>query len=179
MIQTCKTFLRRFRDDSRGATLALEFMIIAPALALFIMLSFETGMIMLRQVLLDRGLDQAVREVRLSTATPMTYAQIKERVCIDAGFIDDCEADLSIQMVRFDPHEGFDAPNPSSCSDLIEPINPVENYETGTENELMFVRACVLLNTDFTWSLIGTRLLNSMDNHSLVATSMYVTEPTG
>ncbi|MEM1301875.1 MAG: TadE family protein, partial [Pseudomonadota bacterium] len=62
-----KRFLSRLcglRRDTEGAS-SIEFVVVFPAAMIIFLSTFEAGMYLTRQVFLDRGLDMAVRDIRL------------------------------------------------------------------------------------------------------------------
>ena len=90
------------REDGNAS---VEFMIIFPIYFALLAMSVELSMITLRQTLLERGLDMAVRDIRLGTgefvqsydtdeeneaAVEDYHDKIKTRICDEAFVIMDC-----------------------------------------------------------------------------------------
>ncbi|NET52160.1 MAG: pilus assembly protein, partial [Merismopedia sp. SIO2A8] len=61
-------------------------------LAIFIS-AYESGLMMVRNVMLERGVDIAVRELRLGTPQPPTFDEFKQSICDASGIIQNCVID--------------------------------------------------------------------------------------
>lgn len=180
--------LRRFRRrDDGGPT--VEFAILIGPLILFLVSTFEMGLLMTRHVMLERGLDMAVREVRLNTGSLLSNdasiaeAQFKAMVCNAAGIIPDCTDQLRLEMVTvrlFDQNamSNDTIPREASCIDENDPFGPPRNFTNGNPNEMMIVRACARLVPMLPDTGIGW-MLSRMDAgyYRLTATSAFVMEP--
>lgn len=70
------SFLRRFRADDDGS-MVVPIALWMPIFLLLIISSIELGTITVRSTVLERALDQTVRDVKLGTG-PNTHAQMKE-----------------------------------------------------------------------------------------------------
>lgn len=81
--------IRRFLRNETGSS-TVEFCILLPAfLALFIS-SYEAGLLMVRNVMLERGVDLAVRDLRLGTPEPPTFEEFKQSICDNSLIIANC-----------------------------------------------------------------------------------------
>ena len=92
--------------------------------------------------MLERGLDMAIREVRLNTATSVNEDQLKAMVCNAAGVIPQCDVNLRLEMRPINMwHTGLEAdneiPREASCTDVDEPFAPARNFTNGVSNEVM------------------------------------------
>ena len=81
-------FLRRFRRSEEGNG-TIEFVLFVPFFLALFLSSFELGMLLARNVMLDRGLDIAVRQVRLGQMDPVNHDNMKAAVCDAAVIIPD------------------------------------------------------------------------------------------
>lgn len=178
MIRRVGSFLRRFRRDQDGVA-SFDFVLIFPVYFMMFLAAFETGMVMTRQILLDRGMDMAVRIVRLNTAFPPNYDQLKDMICQSAGLIPNCRNSLKLEMWEQDPWGTLVLDNTPDCINRSLPVEPASVYEPGAPNEIMFVRACVHYQPFFPTAIMGTALRDSNGEYQLVTTAIYVTEPTG
>jgi len=178
MMQRMKSFLRRFRRDQDGVA-AFDFMLIFPLYFLLFLASFETSMVMLRQVLLDRGVEQAVRIVRLNTLSPPNYDQMKTMICQGAGLIANCQTSLKLEMWMQDPRGTMLLTSKPDCIDRSLQVQPASIYQPGAQNQIMFVRACVKYEPFFPTAVVGTARVDSAGEYTLVSTNIYVTEPSG
>lgn len=179
MILRLKKVLRRFSRDEDGQ-IAIEFVIMTPLIFTLFLTAVELGIYSKRQMWLDRGLDIAVREVRLNTATIPGHDALKETICVNAGFIPDCVTNLKLEMVRVDPR-AFAALDPSAdCIDRGLPIASQDppNYQSGAEHDLMLLRACVNFDPIFPTTGLGFEFAKDGSKDAfMTAMSAFVQEP--
>jgi hypothetical protein len=176
--RTFSRMLRRFRKEEKGSALMIEFVIFVPLLFSFFMMSAEMGLYTIRQMFLDRGLDIAVRHVRLNTHEQISYNDLKDMVCDYAGFIDDCETTLRLEMNSVDPRNFTQFDQTPDCIDLSAPIEPVRGYTLGQQQELMMLRACVKFLPIFPTSGLGREFAKDGTGRVLMtSTAAFVQEP--
>jgi Flp pilus assembly protein TadG len=172
-----RPLLARFWHGQSGSG-SLEFVIAFPIFMLLMLSSIEASFMTLRQVSLERGLDVAVRDIRLSTATPPTHSQIKQRVCDVAGIIPDCVNSVKLEMRPAETRNfgGFVAS--ADCVDRAEEVNPVRQFTPGQDNELMIMRACVVIDPVFPNTGLALEMpLDETGGYKLVSVSAFVQEP--
>lgn len=182
-IKSTKRLLRAFRrSDEGGAT--VEFVIVFLPFMLLTISAFELGLLMTRHVMLERGLDMAVREVRLNTGTALTEDDFRAMICNSAGIIADCTSQLRLEMISVDltDDDSVNAsaiPRDASCIDASDPFQPSRNFTNGASNEMMIVRACARVKPMLPEIALGY-FLSRMDGgyYRLVSTSAFVMEPT-
>lgn len=169
--------LKRFLKAEDG-TATIEFVLVFPAFMILFVSAFELGLLQVRHTMLERGLDVTVREIRLSTAAPPSYVNLKKAVCNNAMIIPDCLANLKIEMVRVDPRAGVSVTRVPDCVDRAQPLAPVRAYNTGNDNELMLLRVCALFDPIFPLTGLGFQIpKQSGGAYALVSMSSYVSEP--
>ncbi|MEL6607827.1 MAG: TadE/TadG family type IV pilus assembly protein [Pseudomonadota bacterium] len=168
--------LRRLRRDEEGAT-AFDFVLVFPVFFMLFLASFESGMLMTRQVMLDRGVEQALRIVRLNTFNPPTYDQFHTMVCQGSGMIGDCLNDLRIEMVPFDPFTSFNMNTTPSCTNRSLAVQPATPFQGGADNQMVFVRACVMYRSFFPSLKFGSTLSDGNGEYALTAMGVFVAEP--
>ena len=173
--------LRRFRSGERG-NVTVEFALVFPVFILILTSSIEMGVITIRQTLLERGLDIAMREVRIGTGTQYTHNQLRDMICDGAVIFEDCEANLRLEMIPNDPRNYTPLPNVVDCvahaSGSSEILNPVREFKMGQSNELVIVRACMLYDPVFpTSELALARTTDQNGKSALVAVSAFTQEP--
>ncbi|MDQ7069967.1 MAG: pilus assembly protein [Rhodobacterales bacterium] len=176
-----KSALARFvRDETANAT--VEFAILFPAFITILLSSVELGMYTVRHTMLERGLDMAVRDVRLGTGT-MTddqagHDELKAAICGYAGLIPDCENNLKLEMIPLDLRAAVAFPNDFDCVDRSELLNPVRTFINGLENELMLLQACVQFDPIFPTTGMGSDFtVDGSGMASMYAASAFVQEP--
>lgn len=143
--------LEDFVSDE-GASASIEFVIIAPMLFWFVFSTFEIGWLMTQQTMLTRGMNLAVRDLRLGNhgeGTPeQMQNEIKGRVCFYARILRDCYEQIRLEVLDFSAGEGF---ADVACVDLHpeNPIIPVVSFNPGARDgdpHTMIMRACVLVD---------------------------------
>lgn len=171
---------RFMRREDGNAT--VEFVIIFPVFMLIFMSTFDVGMLMVRQVMLDRGVDITVRALRLGQLTPedeedSVHELLKRNVCSIAGILPDCMNKVLIELSPVDNVSWTPlTPNPT-CVDVDADVQPVTNPVFGGQNEMMLVRVCALMKPMFPTTGLGLMLPDIGDYYALVATSAFVNEP--
>jgi len=173
--------IRHFRSAERG-NVTVEFALVFPVFIMILTSSVEMGMITVRQTLLERGLDIAMREVRVGTGTNFTHDQVRGMICDGAVVFKDCEANLRLEMIPNDPRNYTPLPNQVDCVQHAaggsDALNPVRNFTAGQSNELMIVRACMLYEPVFPTSQLALeRTTDANGKSALVAVSAFTQEP--
>ncbi|MDQ2089453.1 TadE/TadG family type IV pilus assembly protein [Marimonas arenosa] len=171
------TPLRRFRRSEAG-TATVEFAIIFPFYVTLFMTTVELGMITFRHSMLERGLDLAVRDVRLGTGTNPSHDEIKDRICTYAGVLPNCTDNLRLEMTVVDPRNYVSPTASADCIDHSEASNPLRAFVNGAANEMMMLRACYVFSPLFPTAGLGYSLSkDGAGNTAMVATSAFVQEP--
>jgi len=170
--------LNRFRSNEDGG-LSLEFVILFPFLVGMLFSSFESGILMMRNAMLDRGVDKAVREVRLNTAGTVDADMLKVMICDKAGIIPDCISQLKVEMIKVNLRNWEDLPATLDCVDRNEDTQPLRNFTPGGADDVMILRVCSLFDPVFPTSGIGffQPPEHSGGAYALTATSAFVMEP--
>lgn len=169
--------LRRFARGEAG-TATLEFAIIFPFFITLFLSAVELGMITFRHSMLERGLDLAVRDIRLGTGTAPQHDDIVEDICNYAGVIPNCTDTLRLEMVQVDLRDEVTLETEVDCVDTSEEVQPVRSFVNGQENELMILRACVKFDPVFPTGGMGKQLVvDGAGQAALVATAAFVQEP--
>lgn len=167
------------REQSGSAT--VEFVLVIPLYIALLLMSVELGFITLRHALLERGLDIAVRTVRLSTGNVPQYAQIKALVCANAQFINNCNTTLRLEMRRTDIRN-YTSLGPIKCEDAASPTTQQDITDTfnrsGLPNQLMQIRACYRFTPMVPQGILGQALNKDLNGQAaIVSTSAFVQEP--
>jgi len=177
-------FLRLFRRGEDGGP-SVEFVLVFMPFMIITVSGFELGLLMTRHVMLERGVDIAVRDVRLNTSVAIDEIEFKRLVCNAAGLLgDDCMTKVRLEMVAVDMRvqNGMGAstmPREASCTDVNDPFLPARNFVNGVPNEMMIVRACGLFEPmlpDFALGYFLSRM-RSDSLYPLVSTTAFVMEP--
>jgi hypothetical protein len=104
---------------------------------------------------------------------------LKKEICDNAVIFPDCMNSMKIQMNRVST-TAWDIPNePNQCINRREDAEPVLTYNGVSQNDLMIVRVCVVLDAMFPSTGIALDLpLDDDGGYGLVTRTAFVVEPT-
>ena len=179
LLSRVRARLSRFRRGEAG-TSTIEFCILLPGFLAIFISAYESGLLMVRNVMLERGVDIAVRELRLGTPQPPTFEEFKQSICDGAAIIQNCDEVLQVELRPVSTTTWNVLDGPTLCIDRSEEIDPIDQteYSVGTNNELMLVRVCSLFDPLFSTTGWAMKLpMIRDDQYALVATSAFVNEP--
>ncbi|PRY79770.1 Flp pilus assembly protein TadG [Yoonia maritima] len=181
MSSSLTSLFKRLVSDESGVV-TVEFVIIFPIFFGFFMMTIESGIIAIRDVMLERGLDVTIRDIRIGTLMDPDAPTLRKNICNAARLIPDCENQLQIAMYVKDPESWTPLPNDVNCIDRSVSNRPATDFTHGDGNQLVVVRACARVNVFFPTSGIGKAIVEngsaaSGNSYALVATSSYVVEP--
>jgi hypothetical protein len=134
----------RHRLSDRSGSAAVEFALLIPLVLSLLFSVFEAGWIMTQSVMLDRGLSRASRAVQIGT-TSMDYAAYKQKVCDEALLLANCAASLRLELTPIDTAADFPTTE-TPCIDRSVAIDPVTTYHSGQRSQLIFARACFVVD---------------------------------
>ena len=178
MIRSLRNRLRRFRSDESGSITLIEFVIMVPLIFSTLLMSVEMGIYSMRQMFLDRGLDMTVRHVRLSTRTPPSHEELKDKICQFSGFLPDCENSLRLEMKPLNPRNFAAFDQGADCVDISEEVKPVRQFTHGVEHELMVLRACVKFKPVFPATGLGRAFeKDGAGKVKMISVAAFVQEP--
>ncbi|WP_322891368.1 MULTISPECIES: TadE/TadG family type IV pilus assembly protein [unclassified Yoonia] len=176
------SLLRRFQRDESGVV-TVEFVIIFPIFVLLFLMTFESGMVSLRHFALERGVDLAVRDVRIGRMAVPSRDLLRAQICEYAGLLPDCENQLQVEMVRRSVRNWVNVPATVQCIDRGAAVQPVVQFTNGGNNELIFLRACIRLDPVMPTTGLGRTIVErnaggaAGGSYALVSTSGFVVEP--
>ncbi|PWE30523.1 Flp pilus assembly protein TadG [Maritimibacter sp. 55A14] len=184
MIGVALTSVRRkFRELVRrdDGVATFEFVLLFPLFVGVMVSGAESGLLLTRYAMLERSLDMAVRTIRLSSGNPVDPDVIRQEICDTATVFEDCMNNLTVEMTRvYDSTTdtwAFPA-NGVVCVDRDENAEPVVQFQQGAANEVMFVRACVVVDLIFPTAWLGGSLVKDPNgNFQVVAKSAFAIEP--
>lgn len=169
----CQAF-RRSEDGSS----TIEIMTVLPAAMFFFAASYETGMIGLRNMMLERAVDVTVRDVRIGKIPEPDHAILKERICEQAMIIPNCMEEVKLEMMRKDIRNYVSISDQPDCIDRAEPGAPRIDFSEGGNNDLMILRVCALFDPVLPTAAIGAAVPKQSEGaYALVSTSSFVLEP--
>ena len=170
--------LRRFARGERGSA-TVEFAIVVPLVLTLFLSSVDFGVVMLRQVFLDRAVDIAVRDIRLGRVSNNGHDQLRDAICDRTHMLPNCRRDIAIELRPIDTESFAGLDGPAQCVDRAEDINPVLEFNPARgQQELMLIRVCVV--SDPFLRVTGMVLGMSLDDsggYNVVARSAFANEP--
>ena len=169
--------LRRFRRDEDG-TSTIEFMFLFPVIFMLFGTTLEAGMYSMHQVMLERGLDMTVREVRLGIISDPTHDKLVTSTCRYAVILPDCKSQLRLEMIKQSPTAFTPMSRKVPCIDTVKDPTDLDMVP-GQNNDLMILRACVRLKPLMPLAAMGRALTDDGKSkfYSLSATTSFVLEP--
>ena len=188
--------LRRFVRKEDGVA-SIEILFMLPAFFMLFMSAFEGGMLSTRHVMLERGVDLAVREVRIGRMADPSWDNLRTAICDYSSIIEDCMDNLQIEMVKMDLRDWDDNKlgDAVECVNKSEDVKATDKFQNGANNELMVLVVCALfdpVSATSTWgrsplagkvnetdsNTVASGLIErSAGMYALVATSAFVMEP--
>lgn len=174
--------LGRFARCEKGVT-SLEFVIAFPIFFGFFLMTVESGLVSAQHVMLERGVDVAVRDVRIGQMPIPSRPTLRARICEAARIIPDCENQLEIELLLRDPRAWTAVDERVSCIDRGAVTQPVVTFTNGGNNNLMVLRACVRIDPLLPTTGLGKAIVDNNSSsaaggsYALVAHSAFVIEP--
>ncbi|WP_418592979.1 TadE/TadG family type IV pilus assembly protein [Ponticoccus sp. (in: a-proteobacteria)] len=176
MMSRLSPYLTRFRREEDGNA-TVEFAFYFTVFFLILAAGIEIAILNLRHTMLERGVDLATREIRLSTGHVPAYSEVKAVICAQS-VMGDCEANLRLEMRQVDPRNFDVLPHDADCQNAEETPRPVRTFEAGQDNELMLIRACLKFKPILPTTALGKALTKDDDGYSqLIVNSAFVQEP--
>lgn len=183
------TSLKKWLSREDG-TATIEFVTVIPMAMAILLAAGEASMVSLRQTALDRALDMTVRELRLGKIANPTFADLRTRICNRLSSLDDCAANLTLEMtVRSTSITGIvSVPSLTDlCINRATNIDPVLSLRPGAAdgdpvpggaNDLVLVRACLVQDYFFPTTANQIALEdNAGQEFQLISTTAFVNEP--
>lgn len=177
MARRVKARLRRIIRREDGSA-SLDFVMVIPILLMVFMASFESGLLMVRHLMLEQAVDQTMRDLRIGKIKSPTASLIKEEICSRTTILSDCEANIHIELSPVSTQSWNFPTDHTECVDRSQAIQPSLNFNPGNANEIMLVRVCVIQDAMFPTTGIGLALSkDASGGYGLVSVSAFVNEP--
>ncbi|MFZ1482824.1 MAG: TadE family protein [Paracoccaceae bacterium] len=167
---------RAFRRED--GTASIEFVIFVPVVVTIFMASVEAGFYMAKHVMMERGLDMVMRDLRLGKLGKPDHDELRTLICHATPMLKDCESILMVEMRPMSMLTFDMMTDPATCIDRGETGEPDIDYDTGSSNELVIVRICAIQDPIFPSTGIGLQLrADAQGGYQMVAASVFVNEP--
>jgi hypothetical protein len=173
-------WFRRFRRNAsrEDGTATVEFVLTAPAVIFTFLAAFESGLHMVRYVMLDRALDVTVRELRLGMIATPALSTLKTHICDEMQLVSDCTTAIRLELVPVDTNTWVFPQGRVDCVDRGQPIQPQLEPNLGVENQVMLIRACLTADALFPTTGIAAQMeLDTNGGYYIAAWSGFVNEP--
>lgn len=156
----------------------IPFVIMFPAFLFMVVSSVEMGLLTVRQVMLERGLDMSVRGLRLGSWVNPTADDLKRSICNNAAIIPDCFNSIMLEMRVVDKNTWSPLGSSPTCVDRSLAIQAPTIFTNGGSDELMLIRACVKVYPMAPMTGLGMSLTkDKAGQYSLVSATAFVNEP--
>jgi TadE-like protein len=176
MMAFMKRLSRAFRREEGTST--VEFVLCVPVLMTTFMMSLESGMFMIKSVMLDRAVDLTVRELRTGDIADPSSTTLKAMICENAVILSGCYDSIMLELAPINETTWSMPTTEVTCINRDEAVQPVLTMDTGGGSEIMLVRVCVLVDALFPTTGLGEKLVRGSSGEiGLVAVSAFVNEP--
>lgn len=176
---TCRTALAlsAFWRRQDGTT-TVEFAIIFPMMFSIFLLAIDSGITMIRQGMLDRAVDLAIRQVRIGAIPNNGSATLSQMICDNSVLLRNCQSNIAVEMRRIQPTNTAPLTEPFQCIRAEEPLTPALNFTTGGTHDLMIARICVSANPLIRMTgYLSSLPVNPEGLYQLTARAVFVNEP--
>lgn len=169
--------VRRFRAGSDGSA-TVEFVIVFPVVISMLIMGAEAGFTAVQRISLERGVDIAVRDIRLGNLPEgTTHDEFRSRICDRVIALTNCEERLLLELRVINTNSWQLPDDQSACIDLEESIVPVTPFTVGAGENVMYLRACYLVSPIFPTTTLGLQLpLDSSGMFALRTSTGFVNE---
>ncbi len=181
MFSLCRKPVRFGRREDGSAT--VEFVFLFPMFMFLFLMGFESGLYMIRNVMLERAVDISVRDIRLGNGNVPEFAALKENICDDVLVIPNCTDSIHIYMQEIEITPGAVASKTGDFRCLnrysTDPQFDVEDYDVGQANTMMLVQVCASVHPYFPTTGVGLGLRRDQlgGDYAIVASTAFVNEP--
>jgi hypothetical protein len=169
--------LRKLGLSESGAA-TVEFIFVFPFFVGIFVSAFEVAMMNTRAVMLERAMDLTVRDIRLSSGDTLQYSDILDDICDQTTLIPNCKSTLRIELTAIDKTDFSGISSTADCVRRDLPVQPVVKFENGSDDELMLIRICAIVDPFFPTIGVGrTMPKDESGGYQIVAASAFVNEP--
>ena len=145
-----KCLRKWFRTNDSGSA-SVEFVVLFPFFMATVFAGIEGGWMMTRFMMVERGVDVAMREVRLGVLKNPSYETLRDRICDVVTVVDNCNQNLVLttEIVRADetvstePAPCFDR---TASQDELDDFNPADGHNTGSSSQIVVIKICAIVD---------------------------------
>ncbi len=175
-MKTWRKIICRLLGD-RAGTAAIEFALVVPLLLVLVCSTLEAGWMMVQTIMLDRALDQTVRELRVGSFANPTQESMRQQVCSKALVLHDCVNTLALELIPIVNEASYPVDS-ARCVNRDSAIAPVLRFTPGGRSQTMFVRACFVVSPITPGLGLGLALpKDGTGALRIIAKSAFINEP--
>jgi hypothetical protein len=181
--------IKDFRKSECGVV-TTEHMLIYPFLFLIFFWMVTSGLVMMKWVMLEHGVDSVVRELRIFglpdnvTTNEQAHGYLKAKICTKVEVLSECETSLLLQVTTIRANKDV-SPDAVPCHESpveIAPLTDLPLVEDGSRSyanlqDVMHIKACVALNPILPLQYLLPLTSDNKGQIWLIAESVYVNEP--
>lgn len=173
--------LNRLRKDE-DAVSTVETVVMLPFILVLCSYTMDLGMLLTRNVMLERAVDVGTRDIRLGLMAVDDYDGLRKRICDEAIIIPECESRLKMQLNAMSPYLWEDPGKVPDCESLkTVTVTEPREFDAATRNQMVFFRACAVLEPVMPGWGLSDSLLSSSDGgtnrfYQVVATTTFTKE---
>lgn len=176
MIRAIRKLRRLWAREDGTAT--IEFVILFPIFMVLMVTGVEMGVLTLRQVMLERGVDITVRALRVGTMTDPTFETVRAAICDASLIVPNCIDSLHLELTRISTESWAVPTTGVTCVDRTHEVEPIINFQQGKRNAFMLLRACAVFDPMFPTFGLGPDLpLDASGGYRIIASTSFVNEP--
>lgn len=161
--------------------MTVEFVVIVPFLLSLFFASVDVGISMLRQVMLDRAMDLAVRQVRLGNVPSDGSVTMSQLICANAMLLPDCTNNIAVEMQPIDTNTFAGLDSTVQCVNRELELTPSVTFNIGSggnAQELMLIKTCVAADPFIRLTGFFTAMpINEEGEYVVVSRGIFVNEP--
>lgn len=143
-------------DEEGGAT--VEFVLILPVFLLVFLSAIETGLLVVRQALLERAAGITLREIKIDGTGSVSLSQRKQDFCEASILFSQCEQTVFFAFDTIDTESWDLSGNSTGCVDATNTVAPVTEFSPGLSSEVSVIRLCALFDPIFPSTGLGAKL---------------------
>jgi Flp pilus assembly protein TadG len=175
------TQLRQFLADEHGGP-TVEFVVLFAPLLYLIFTIGELGVFMMRAVMIERGLDMAMRDVRLGTIETgedeTEVEAVRRRICEEAFLLFGCEDRLLIEVTPLADVSSFGTSEVNCVNSSDPSLSPADKFTPPGREQITFVRACLVSSPIFPGVGLGAQLPRlEGGGYGIIAETAFMNEP--
>lgn len=169
--------------DPEGGGSTVEFVLLLPAFLMVFISSVEGGVLLTRQVMLERAVDIAVREIRLGPGETITQNYVRSQICGRARILPECDTSLVVELVELAGPDYAMPEDAVACVNKTTSVMPDAVFVENRLNRLVLLRGCyavrpILFESTFAMTrTLASNLVSDEDGAiRMVAASAFTVE---